>query len=182
LKLEGRHALVVGAGPVAERKIEALLEARAVVTVVSPDATSHVDQLARDGTIAWHRRGFVESDVEGAWLVIAATSDADVQRGVAAAAQARRVFVVAVDDPDHASAYSAAVVRKPPMTVAISSSGGAPALTRLLREIIEQVLPGPDWVEHAHRLRAKWATERTPVAGRFGDLVREFAARAKASE
>jgi uroporphyrin-III C-methyltransferase/precorrin-2 dehydrogenase/sirohydrochlorin ferrochelatase len=177
LKLDGREALVVGAGTVAERKIEALLEAGARVRVVAPDATARVHELASAGSLEWSARPFVDSDADGAWLVVAATADAAVQHSVAAAAEARKIFAVAVDDPENASAYSAAVVVRPPLTIAISSSGALPALTRLLREIIEDILPAQDWIEHARALRARWLADKTPAADRFGDLVRELAAK-----
>jgi uroporphyrin-III C-methyltransferase / precorrin-2 dehydrogenase / sirohydrochlorin ferrochelatase len=179
LRLAGRRALVVGAGPVAERKIAALVEAQAVVRVVAPEATEGVRALAAAGSIEWIARPFEERDVDGAWIVVAATSDGAAQERVSAAASTRRVFVIAVDDPAHASAYSGAVVTRPPFTIAISSSGATPALTRLVREIIEHVLPGDDWIDHAKRLRAKWLASGTPMGERFGELVRELANHAK---
>jgi len=174
LKLAGKTVLVVGAGSVAERKIESLLEAAARVRVVAPEATEGVQSLARDGRIEWQARPFDEADVEDAWLAFAATSDAEVQARVARATSARRVFCVAVDDPPNASAYSGSLVRRPPFTVAISSGGATPALTRLVREVVEHVLPGRDWVEHATRLRAKWLAEGAPMGDRFAELVREI--------
>jgi siroheme synthase-like protein len=174
LKLEGRAVLVVGAGPVAEGKITGLLAARACVRVVAPAATEAVRRLAREGRIEWHQRSFEEGDVDGSWLVVAATSDPDAQRLVATVGYSRRAFVVAVDDPENASAYSGAVVERHPFLVAISSSGATPALARLVREIIEQLLPGEEWVLHAKRLRAKWRTDGTPMSDRFGELVRAF--------
>ncbi len=179
LKLAGRRVLVVGAGAVAERKIASLLLARADVVVVAPAATAEVRRWAQEGAIAWHERPFEADDARGAWLIVAATSDAGVQQRASAAADARKVFVLAVDDVANATAYSGAIVRKAPFTVAISSSGEAPALTRLLREIIEQILPGDDWVEDAKRLRAAWVKDETPPSERFGLLVRAFAARAR---
>ena len=173
LKLAGKTVLVVGAGSVAEHKIASLLEAGAEVRVVAPEATDGVQRLAREGRIAWLARPFDEADTEGAWLAFAATSDAEVQARVSRATSARRVFCVAVDDPGHASAYSGSLVRRPPFTVAISSGGATPALTRLVREVVEHVLPGQDWVEHATRLRAKWLAEGTPMGDRFAELVRE---------
>jgi uroporphyrin-III C-methyltransferase / precorrin-2 dehydrogenase / sirohydrochlorin ferrochelatase len=172
LKLEGRSVLVVGAGAVAERKIEALLGAGARVRVVAPAATASVRAWATEGRVQWGERPFEASDLDAAWLVFAATSDAMVQASVANEASARRVFCVAVDDPSNASAYSGAVVARPPLLVAISSSGEAPALTRLLREVIEHVLPNDEWVERAKQLRAKWLAEGTPMADRFAELVR----------
>jgi siroheme synthase-like protein len=178
LKLEGRAVLVVGAGAVAERKIARLLAAGARVSVVAPDATDAVRRLAHDGAVEWRARAFEDRDADGAWLVIAATDDPDVQRRAAASAEARRAFIVAIDDPANASAYSGAVVERPPFVVAISSSGATPALTRLLREIIEELLPGEGWVEHAKRLRAKWLAEGKPTSDRFADLVRTLKQRA----
>jgi uroporphyrin-III C-methyltransferase/precorrin-2 dehydrogenase/sirohydrochlorin ferrochelatase len=174
LKLAGRAVLVVGAGHVAERKVEALLAAGARVRLVAPEATEGLTRLAAEGRIAWSARPFTEGDADGVWLVFAATSDASVQQRAAEAASARRVFCVAVDDPSNASAYSAAVVRRPPFTVAISSSGEAPGLTRLLREVIEHVLPGPDWARRAAELRAKWQADGTPMGERFAQLVAEM--------
>jgi uroporphyrin-III C-methyltransferase/precorrin-2 dehydrogenase/sirohydrochlorin ferrochelatase len=174
LKLAGRVVLVVGAGAVAERKIESLLEAGARVRVVAPHATDGVSALSARGRIAWESRAFVDEDVDDAWLVFAATSEGEVQARVARAAGERRVFCVAVDDPANASAYSGAVVRRPPFTIAISSSGATPALTRLVREVIEHLLPGDQWVDRAKELRAKWLAEGTPMGERFGELVREM--------
>jgi siroheme synthase (precorrin-2 oxidase/ferrochelatase) len=67
-------------------------------------------------------------------------------------------------------------VRRPPMVVAISSSGEAPALARLVREVVEHLLPGADWVEHAKELRVRWAAESTPMKDRFAQLVRDVTA------
>jgi siroheme synthase-like protein len=175
LKLEGRRVLVVGAGAVAERKIESLQRAKALIRVVAPEATDAIRKWAEGAELEWLARPFEDADVRDAWLVIAATSDAATQRSVAAAAEARACFVIAVDDPVHASAYSGAVVRRPPFTIAVSSSGTAPALTRLVREVVEQVLPDEDTVAHAQRLRAKWQAEGTPMGRRFDELVRELA-------
>ncbi len=172
LKLDGRKVLVVGAGTQAERKIAAALEAGAKVHVVAPWATSRVEQWAKDGAVEWSTRGFGDTDAEGAWLVIAATSDAEVQRQVAGACAIRRVFCLAVDDPAHASAYSASVLRRPPFTVAISSSGETPALTRLLREVLESALPPDEWIARARALRRKWREEKTPMTERFAELAR----------
>jgi len=69
------------------------------------------------------------------------------------------------------------LLRRAPFTVAISSSGEVPALSRLLREILEDILPEADWVDHAKRLRASWIARGTPIGERFGELVRAFAAR-----
>lgn len=174
LRLVAKDVLVVGAGSVAERKIQDLVEAGASVRVVAPEATPSVEALATQGSVDLVRRGFTETDVDGAWLVIAATRDADVQRRACAAADERRIFAVAVDDPPNGSAYSASVIRRGPVTAAISTSGEAPALSRLLREVLEQALPDAEWIEAARALREKWRNESAPMTSRFADLVRAF--------
>ena len=178
LRLAGKDVLVVGAGGVAERKIQDLVDAGAAVRVVALDATPAVESLAQQGRIALSRRAFEDADVDGAWLVVAATTDADVQARACAGADRVRTFSIAVDDPPNGSAYSASVIRRQPFTIAISSSGEAPALSRLLREILEQALPEAEWVEAARELRAKWRSEGTPMSSRFTDLVRAFKERA----
>jgi siroheme synthase (precorrin-2 oxidase/ferrochelatase) len=73
------------------------------------------------------------------------------------------------------------VIRRPPFLVAISSSGEAPALARLLREMFDAFLPSESWVLYAQELRAKWKAERVPFGDRFADLVRAFKERSGAS-
>jgi siroheme synthase-like protein len=180
LTLAGRRVVVVGAGPVGARKAAELHAARAVVCVVAPAATEEARGLTAKGAVEWVARPFEETDLDGAWLAVAATGDPEVQRRVAAAAEARRIFCVAVDDPKNASAYGAAVVRRAPLTIAISSSGEAPALVRLVRELFEELLPDAGWVDVARALRAKWRAEKTPMRDRFRELVRAYGARAAA--
>jgi siroheme synthase-like protein len=177
LRVRGRTVLVVGAGPVAERKVATLLESGASVRLVAPEATPELQRLAAGGQLEWRERAFDPADAEGAWLIVAATDDPDVQARVAQAGEARATFVLAVDDPRHASAYGGAIVRRPPFVVAISSSGATPALSRLVREIIEGALPGEDWVARAMELRARWKADGTPMAERFAALLRDFKSR-----
>jgi uroporphyrin-III C-methyltransferase / precorrin-2 dehydrogenase / sirohydrochlorin ferrochelatase len=142
------------------------------VTVVSPALTAELSGLAAAHGWTVHTRSFAPADLEGAWLVVAAAPPA-VNREVAAAAEAARVFLVAVDDPASASAYGAGTVRRAGVTIAISTEGAAPALTGLLREGIEAMLP-PDldaWFGEARRARAVWRAERTPMAERRPRLL-----------
>jgi len=178
LHLEGRDVLVVGAGSVAEKKIEDLVAAKADIRVVAPKATKRIRELAKAGTIAWSARAFTVSDVAGAWLVVSATGSRSVAKRVFQEAEERLVFVLAVDDPKNGSAISSSVVRRDPFVVAISSSGHAPALTRLLRELIEQILPEDRWIRAARDLRSHWRVEHVPMGSRFAELVRSFKARA----
>lgn len=176
LRLEGRRVLVVGAGSVGARKIDELLAAGADVLVVAAKASEKVAEHAASGRVTLRERPFEPSDLDGAWLVIAATNDPASNRAIAAAAEAQRVFVNAVDDPPSASAYFGAVLRRPPFLVAVSSGGEVPALSRLLREVLESALPEARWVEAARALRAEWKRDGTPMADRFPALVRRFVA------
>lgn len=177
LVLTGRRVLVVGAGVVAARKVEALLAAGADVLVVAPRVCDELSHLAEVGRVTLHARPFQSSDVDGAWLVLASTDDPVVQGEVGAVCQARRIFCVAVDDLANATAYGGSIVRRPPFVVAISSSAQAPALTRLVREILEYVLPPQDWIARARALRAKWRRDSTPHEARFKELVAAVLAR-----
>jgi len=163
LKLAGRRVLLVGGGPVAAAKLTGLLTAGAHVTVVAPNIRPEIE--AADVTVL--PRAFQPSDVDGAWLVVAAATPA-VNREVAAAAEERSVFVNAVDDPAPASAYTGGVFRRDGVTVAVSTEGRAPALAGLLREALEAVIPEDvaTWVEEARRLRERQKAEGVPLARR----------------
>jgi siroheme synthase-like protein len=174
LRLGGRRVLVVGAGTVAARKVTELRAAGAEVVVVAPEVRPEILALAERGEIVLHARPFAPGDADGAWLVIAATNATEVNREVASAAEARRIFVNAVDDPPNASAYFAAVLRRAPFTIAISSNGELPALSRLLREILESILPEERWIVAARDLRRRWKRDGTPMADRFAELVRKI--------
>jgi siroheme synthase-like protein len=163
---------------VAERKVADLLEAGASVHVVAKEPTTALGELAAVGDIALEVRAFEERDIDGTWLVVAATADEAVQRHVAEVCDRVRVFCVAVDDPKNATAYGGSVLRRGNMTVAISTSGESPAVARLFRELLEQALPDESWLDAARALREKWKTERTPMTSRFAELVRAFRHRA----
>ena len=169
LKLRGRRVVVVGAGPVAASKLRGLLDAGAEVTVVAPE---WVDEVAAAGVTPVERE-FRPSDLDGAWLVVAAATPA-VNREVAQAAEARCVFVNAVDDPPNASLYLGGVVRRAGVTFAVSTDGHAPALAGLLREGLDAVLPPEElerWLSEAARLRRRWRAEQAPMKARRPELL-----------
>ena len=168
LKLRARAVLVVGGGPVAAGKTGHLVAAGAQVTVVAPDVCDAIDGMP----VTVIRRAFAETDLDGVWLVGAAAPP-EVNRAVTAAATTRQIFVNAVDDPEHATAYAASVITRGPLVVAISSSGHAPALSALLREAIESMLPGDveEWVAETVRQRAVWRNDGVPMEHRRGRLL-----------
>src|SRR5262245_53811650 len=100
LDLRHRHVLVVGGGTVAERKVHSLVEAEATITIVSPEITKGIRDLAARQVIRMFTRNFIDSDLDGIGIVISATDDPSVQKHVATAARARNVWINTVDQPD----------------------------------------------------------------------------------
>ncbi|MCC6346926.1 MAG: bifunctional precorrin-2 dehydrogenase/sirohydrochlorin ferrochelatase [Nitrospirales bacterium] len=134
LNLQGMHCVVVGGGRVAERKVASLLRSGARVTVISPALTGKLEQKKAKGIIVHRERSYRKGDLKGAFLVIAATSDAEVNRKIAGDAPC---LVNAVDMPEKTNFIVPSVVNRGLLTVAVSTSGASPALARALREEIE---------------------------------------------
>ena len=182
LHLRGRRVVLVGAGPVGASKLTQLLAAGADVRVVAPDV--HPEVAAAPVLI--ERRRFEPSDLDDAWLVVAAATP-EVNREVADAAAERRIFVNAVDDPPNATAYLGGVVRRDGVTLAISTSGEAPAIAGLLREGLDALLPRDlaQWMETARTARVAWRQGGVPMEQRrpmlLDALNRLYAARPDAA-
>lgn len=119
LRLAGRKVVVVGGGHVAQRRIPGLIAAGAVVDVVSPEVTPSIEGLVGSGEITWIQRGFEDDDLAGAWYVIAATADAEVNARVTAVAESLHTFCVRSDDAHASSAWTPAVGRHGAVTVAV---------------------------------------------------------------
>ncbi len=168
LKLEGRRVIVVGGGPVAAGKIDGLLAAGAIVTVVAPVIRPEIE---RPG-ITLLKRPFESADLDGAWWVVAAAPP-EVNRQVLLAAEPRRVFVNAVDDPPNATAYLGGVVCRSGVTIAISTDGRAPALSGLLREALDAWLPADldEWMAVSDAARRAWREGRVPMSERRPQLL-----------
>jgi siroheme synthase-like protein len=168
LKLNGRRVLVVGAGPVAASKLDALCRAGADVTVVAPAVHA---SIARPG-VRIEQRPFAPADLDGVWFVVAAATP-DVNAAVAREAERRSLFVNAVDDPGNASAYLGGVVRRADVTIAISTSGAAPALAGVMREAIDALLPEDlhRWSACARQLRTEWKRTGVPMTERRPQLI-----------
>jgi precorrin-2 dehydrogenase/sirohydrochlorin ferrochelatase len=155
LKLQDRPCLVVGAGEIAESKIHSLLTAGARVTVVSPEAKPDLVALADEGRFTWHRRAYIESDLDGIFLVVAATDEMKVNASVYRDAVNRNILCNAVDDPPNCDFYFPSVVRRDKLQIAISTAGESPALAQQLRKEIDEQLPndlGP-WLDDLGELR-----------------------------
>jgi uroporphyrin-III C-methyltransferase/precorrin-2 dehydrogenase/sirohydrochlorin ferrochelatase len=144
LRLEGRRVLVVGGGAVATRRVPALLAAGARVVLVSPELTPALRSHADAGRIAWIDRRFGAADLDGAWLVQVAVNDPAAAAQVSAAAEERRIFCVRADDRDAATAWTPAVTRHGPVTVAVTDGGDrrrAVAVRDLVAGALEAGLP-----------------------------------------
>ena len=155
LKLTARRCLVVGAGSIAESKIQSLLDAEADVTVVATRASALVQQLAATGEIKLHLREFTDSDIDGNFLVVAGTDVPEVNRAVFAGAERRNILVNAVDDPPYCDYYFPSIVKRGDLQIAISTAGESPALAQQLRKELNEQLPrdlGP-WLMELGRLR-----------------------------
>ena len=155
LKLTGRRCLVVGAGSIAESKIESLLDAEADVTVIATRASRAVHQHAAHGELKLQLREFQDADVEDKFLVVAGTDVPEVNRAVFAGAERRGILVNAVDDPPYCDYYFPSIVKRGDLQIAISTAGESPALAQQLRKELNQQLPldlGP-WMMELGRLR-----------------------------
>jgi precorrin-2 dehydrogenase/sirohydrochlorin ferrochelatase len=140
IELHGRPCVVVGGGPVAARKVQGLLDAGAVVTVVSPTLTTGLAALASAEEIRHVRRRFRRGDLAGAALAFVATDDPRVNAAVAREGRRESVWVNAADDPEDCDFHLPAVVRRGPLVVSVATGGTSPALARAVREEIERLL------------------------------------------
>jgi len=134
LKIQNRYCLVIGGGEVAARKVIPLLACGAKVRVISPTACDSIRNLVESRKIEWCRRGFRSGDLQGAFLVFAATDNSEVQRQVIAEARAHDILLNSVDVPEACSFQVPAMVRQGDFLLAVSTGGGSPALSAWVRK------------------------------------------------
>ena len=162
LDIRNKLAVVVGGGPVAARKCPVLLEAGARVTVIAPSLVGGLAELHHDGRLHHEAREYQPGDLEGAFLVFAATDNPLVNRAVAEEARARSVLADIVDGPDSGSFTLPAVMKRGDLLIAVSTGGKSPALARVIRKQLE-TLYGQEY-EHAleimGNIREKLLTEK----------------------
>lgn len=174
LDLSGRDVLVVGGGRVALEKVEGLLDSGADVTVVAPQIVPELAALE----VAQVRRGYRKDDLEGRFLVVAATSTTSVNRRVFRDAEARALLCNVVDVPELCSFILPAIHREGPIAIAVSTGGASPALAQRLRDEIARVI-GPEHAALARALRElrPWAKSHFATyeerKAYFAGLVRE---------
>jgi siroheme synthase-like protein len=165
LNLQGRRCVVIGGGAVAEGKVRGLLEAEALVTVVSPRLAPGLTALAGEARFAHVARAYQPGDLAGAFLAISAAGDRAINEQVWREAVALNIPVNVVDDPPHCAFIAPSIVRRGDLAVAISTGGKAPALAVRLRELLEELLGD----EHARFLELAGAL-REPLAARYPDF------------
>jgi siroheme synthase-like protein len=149
VKVRDRLVVVVGGGVVAQGKIEGLFAAEARVRVVAPQVTPTIAQWIAEGKVEWRAKAFAPLDLDGAYLVIAATSTPGVNEAVFVEADAREILCNAVDDIEHCHFYYGSVVQRGDLQIAISTNGKSPALAQRLRLQLEKQF-GPEyelWLE-----------------------------------
>lgn len=164
LDLTGRRCLVIGAGPIALEKIEGLLACGARVHVVAKSTIPAVERLASSGDVQLELRSYMTSDVDGAFLVVAATSDPGTQHRIFEDAEARSMLVNVVDVPKLCNFILPAIVRAGPIAIAISTSGASPALAKRMKREIDNFL-GPEHARLAEMLNEvrDWARRELPT-------------------
>lgn len=165
LKLRGRSCLVVGAGDVALEKVEGLLACDGEIVVIAPEATNdEIRRLASEGSIEFIEKAYSPDDLEGRFMVIAATNDSEVNIGIYDDAEKRAMLANVVDVPPLCNFILPAIVRTGPLAIAISTAGASPALAkRMKREISE--LFGEEYARLALMLNEArgWAKGNLPT-------------------
>lgn len=137
VRLEEQRTVVIGGGKVAARKAESLLEAGATVEAISPVFSTEFRALAKDAPMILIERPYQKGDLKGAFLVIAATDDPQVNHAIWEEARRQGCLANVVDDPQHSNFIVPAVIRRDPIKIAITTGGASPALARHLRERLE---------------------------------------------
>jgi uroporphyrin-III C-methyltransferase/precorrin-2 dehydrogenase/sirohydrochlorin ferrochelatase len=157
LRLAGRRVLVVGGGHVAQRRVPQLIAVGADVHVVSPEVTPAIEGLVGSGEITWHERAFIDTDLEGAWYVIAVTDDRAVNDHVSELCERQRVFCVRSDDATLGTAWTPAVGREAGITVAVVGNRDPRRSASVRDEIVAGLRDGTIAAPH-HRDRTSGVT------------------------
>ena len=144
LDLQGRRVTVIGAGHVLARRLETLLACRPLLLVVAPHADPAVEAAAAAGRLTWHRRGYLDGDLAGAWYAMAATDDPDVNARIVAESQHARIFCVRADDGSAGTAVTPATAREGIIQVGVVAGGDFRAARRWRDILAERLRAGAD--------------------------------------
>jgi precorrin-2 dehydrogenase/sirohydrochlorin ferrochelatase len=160
LNLAGKQCVIIGGGTIAQGKIAALRQSGAVITLISPDATPGIQRAVQRGDVEWLPRKYQPGDLAGAFIAVAATNVWHVNREIYEEADRLGVLLNVVDDPDLCTFIAPSIVRRGPVTLAISTGGASPALARKLRETL------------ANDANLRWS-DLAGVLGRARKLIKE---------
>lgn len=140
LDCEGRRCVAIGGGVTAERRIRSLLDAGAIITMISPDVTEGLAILAEKGRLIWLKRHYAPGDTRGAFLVYAATDDASVNEQIAQEARERGILVNVASRSEAGTFITPGVLRRGRLTVAVSTSGSGPGAAIRVKRQLEELL------------------------------------------
>lgn len=140
LDIAGKPVIVIGGGKIAHQKMENLLKAGAVVTVVSPELNEEMADLLAAGRFRHIEREYEAGDLEGYTIAFVATDDRSANATVTREGRERRVWVNAVDDPPNCDFIMPGIVQRGDLVISISTSGTSPAMARKMREELEAFL------------------------------------------
>ena len=135
LDLKGKKAVVIGGGKIAQRKITGLIEAEADITVVSPELTAHLHEFVQAGKLMWKKKVFSAEDIQGAFLIIAASNDPEVNLAVKKLAVPHQLISLA-DHSEQSNFILPSVVKRGKLSIAISTSGASPILAKKIKSEI----------------------------------------------
>src|SRR5271163_2588950 len=164
VKLEGRLIVVVGGGNVAEAKISGVLAAGARIRLIAPAITAQIAEWVRFGKIDWLPKEFATTDLDGAFLTIAATSAPGVNEAVFCEAESLGILCNAVDDIENCHFYYGAVVQRGDLQIAISTNGKSPALAQRMRKELEETY-GEEYAQWLEKLGATRNALRAKATG-----------------
>lgn len=165
IELRDQPCVVIGGGKIAEGKVDGLLAAQAIVTVISPELTVHLQELVNRKQITYLSRIYQPGDLTGAFMVICATDQPEINHQVSQEATANHQLVNVVDDTPRCNFIAPSILRKGDLTIAISTSGKAPALAVRLKERLQREL-GPEY----ERFLELAGELREPLARRIPDF------------
>jgi len=183
MKLKGRPCLVVGAGTIGEPKISSLIAAGASTRVIALNATAAVAEWARAGSIVWAARAFDFADLDGVFMVSAATNSRELNAAIFNEARQRNILCNVVDDPEYCDFYYPAVVRRGDLQLAISTNGQSPALAQRIRRELEVQFGAEygEWLEQLGKIRQQlFGSKMNPEERR--QLLHELASSAAFEE
>ena len=140
LNIKNKMCIVIGGGKVAERKILSLLDCKADVTVISPKVTRFIQKLSDESKISILKRYFRKEDLKEAFLVIAATNSSRINRKIIQEANKRKILINVVDSPELCDFIMPSLIRRGDLLITISTGGKAPALSKKLRIMLEEII------------------------------------------